>query len=272
MKVIITGGTGLVGKKLQNKLLNLGVEVIVLSRQPKSSNVKGLSYALWNVDKQEIDANIVCSADHIIHLAGANIAEKRWTDTQKQLIIDSRVKTANLIFKTLKENSHTVQSFISASGISFYGTVTTNKIYKETDAIGTDFLAKVCEQWEKAAWQFNTLGIRTVCLRTGVVFAKENSALQKMALPVKMGVGAPLGTGKQIMPIIYIDDLIQMYTDAIFNTNWIGAYNAVAVNHTNSTVTQAIAKSLNKTLWLPNVPAFVLKVILGQMANLLLPR
>lgn len=270
MKIVVTGGTGLIGRELQNKVLNLGMEVVVLSRRAQTSDIQGLSYSVWDVAKGEIDTEVICSADCIIHLAGANIADKRWTDKQKEIIIDSRVKSAALIFKTLKENRHQVKSFISASGINYYGSVTTDKTFIESDRLGEDFLAKVCGVWEKAALQFNELGIRTVCLRTGVVFSKKNSALQKMVKPIKMGIGSPIGTGKQIMPIIHIDDLVHMYLDAIKNQKWQGIYNAVATSNTNTRVTERIADVLDKVLWLPNVPAFVLQLLFGEMAIILL--
>lgn len=270
MKVLITGGTGLVGKHLQNHLLSQNIEVIILSRNKKTSNTKGLSYALWNIEKGIIDVKAICNVDHIIHLAGANIAEARWTKKQKQNIIDSRVKSARLIFKTLKGNKHSVKSFISASGSDCYGLKTSNSIYKETDNYGTDFLAKVCEVWEKAAFQFNTIGIRTVCLRTGVVFAKKDSALQKMAKPISLGIGSALGSGNQILSFIHIDDLCKMYIKAINDDQLEGAYNAIANNKSNKVVSKSIAKQLKKPMFFPNVPSFVLKIIFGEMASILL--
>lgn len=270
MKVIITGGTGLVGNYLQEQLLKLGYKVVVLSRSKRTSTKKGLSYAVWNIAENSIDVEAVCSANCIIHLAGANIADGRWTKKQKQLIIDSRVASANLIFKTLKENKHQVTSFISASGSDCYGLQTTNKIFKESDTYGTDFLANVCKQWEKAAYQFKELGIRTVCLRTGVVFAKQDSALQKIVQPIRFGLGSPIGSGQQIMSFIHLEDLCSMYIKAVQNPEMEGAYNAVAANKTNKEVTQAIAKQLKKPLFFPNVPGFVLRLIFGKMASILL--
>jgi len=270
MKIAITGGTGLVGLQLKDALLSLGFDVLILSRKKRTSTTKGLSYALWNVDKGMLDVDAICSVDHIIHLAGANIAEARWTKKQKEIIINSRVKSADLIFRTLKENKHNVVTFVSASGSNSYGVETTSNIYKESDDFGTDFLGTVCEQWEKSAHQFTELGIRTVCLRTGVVFAKDNSALQKMAMPIRLGIGSPIGSGKQILPFIHIEDLCRMYIAAIQNSEFSGAYNAVASNDTNKDVTLGIAKQLKKSILLPNVPSFVLKIIFGEMASILL--
>lgn len=270
MKVLITGGTGLVGKHLQDVFLAQNYEVVILSRTKKTSLVKGLTYAVWDVEHHQIDVDAVCNVDHIIHLAGANIGEGRWTDKQKQIIVDSRVKTADLIFKTLKENKHQVKTFVSASGADCYGIKTTEIVYKESDDFGTDFLAKVCEQWEQAAHQFKKLGIRTVCLRTGVVCASSDSALQKMTLPIKMGFGSALGTGKQVMSLIHIKDLCNLYLHALNNVEIQGDYNSVAVNNTNSEVTKQIAALLNKPLFMPKVPAFMLRLIFGEMADILL--
>lgn len=270
MKIAITGGTGLVGLRLKEKLLSLGFHVLILSRSKRVSNTNGLSYAVWNVEKQEIDITAICSVDYIIHLAGANIAEARWTEKQQKRIINSRVEGSNLIFKTLKENKHNVTAFISASGADCYGVQTTTNVYKESDRFGNDFLAKVCEQWEQSANQFKELGIRTVCLRTGVVFAKQGSALQKMTIPIRLGVGSPIGSGNQVMSFIHIEDLCNLYIEAIQNSEISGAYNAVASNNTNKEVTIEIAKQLNKSVFLPNVPGFVLKMIFGKMACILL--
>ena len=270
MKVLITGGTGLVGSFLTDLLLSNNIEVMVLSRSEKESQVKGLSYAVWNLAKETIDIEAVCSVDHIIHLAGANIGDKRWTDKQKKLIIDSRVKTADLIYKTLKENKHQVKTFVSASGADCYGLETTNNCYEEAAAFGDDFLAKVCVAWENAANQFNHLGIRTVCLRTGVVCASKDSALQKMIKPITLGFGSPLGSGKQIMSLIHIQDLCNMYLHAINNVDLQGTYNAVAVNNTNEEVTQKVAKILKKPLFMPKVPAFMLRLFFGEMSSIIL--
>lgn len=269
-RVLITGGTGLIGKFLQEVLLKDGYEVVILSRAKKKSSLQGLSYALWNVDDSKIDVDTVCEVDHIVHLAGANIADKRWSDKQKQTIIDSRVKTANLIFETLKQNKHQVKSFISASGSDYYGLATSNRNYQEEDEVGADFLANVCDVWEKAANQFDQIGVRTVCLRTGVVFAKKDSALQKMVLPVRLGLGSAIGTGKQIMSLIHVKDLCMAYKHVIENVNLTGAYNAVAINKTNKEVTKEMAIVLKKPFFMPKVPAFVLKLMFGEMSIILL--
>jgi len=269
-KVLITGGTGLVGEHLQKVFLAEGYKVVILSRTNKKSEIENLSYAHWNVPHQKIDVAAVCSADHIIHLAGTNIGEGRWTQKQKKSIVDSRVDTAAFIFKTLKENKHQVKTFISASGADCYGVKTTSLVHKESDDFGTDFLADVCQKWEKAAENFVELGIRTVYLRTGLVCATSGSALQKMATPIRMGFGSALGTGKQIMSLIHIEDLCNLYLHALKSDRVQGAYNAVSVNSTNLQVTKQMASILHRPLFMPKVPAFVLNNLFGEMATILL--
>jgi len=236
MKVIITGGTGLVGQQLQKDLLAKGYQVTVLTRSAKKSNTPHLKFSPWDVQTQNIDIAELCSADHIIHLAGTNVASRKWTKTQKKSIIDSRVQTANFIFNTLKNHSHQVKTFVSASGSNAYGSLTSSHIFKETDGFGNDYLAKVCKQWETATLQFEMLNIRPVSLRTGVVFANKNSALQKMLPPIQMGIGSALGTGKQIMPFIHIKDLSKMYIHAL-EYPLQGAYNAISDCLSNEVLT-----------------------------------
>ncbi|MFO7672709.1 MAG: TIGR01777 family oxidoreductase, partial [Lutibacter sp.] len=205
------------------------------------------------------------------HLAVEGIAEKRCTKERKHLLISSRVDSANLLFEKVKELHPNLKGFISASGIGYYGAITSEKIYNENDAAGRDFVSAICKVWEKAANQFNKINIRTVILRTGVVLSKEGGALEKLSQPIKMGVGAALGSGEQYIPWIHLEDLCKMYLFAIENEEFKGIYNAVAPEHlTNKSLTKIIANKLKKPLWLPNIPAFVMKLILGKMAVIIL--
>lgn len=265
--ILVTGGTGLIGTSLCNLLRDKGYTVLILSRTKKD---KPNTY-YWNLEGHYIDTEAIVRADYIIHLAGAGIADKSWSKERKQILIDSRVKSANLLFEKVKELNSNLKGFISASAVGYYGASTSTKIYTENDAAGNDFASKICKVWEKAANQFNALNIRTVIIRTGVVLSKDGGALEKLSKPIKFGVGAPLGSGKQYMPWIHIDDLCNMYAEAIENSEIKGIYNAVAPEHiTNKSVTKSIAKKLKKPLWLPNIPAFVMKLILGEMAVILL--
>ncbi len=265
--ILITGGTGLIGQHLYHILTKKDYKVLVLSR---TKNENPTSF-YWNIDKNYVDKQAIIQADYIIHLAGANIAKKRWIKSRKQLLIDSRVKTANLLFEAVKKWNTSLKGFISASGIGYYGAITTTKNFTEEDKPANDFISEICVEWENAANQFNTLNIRTIILRTGVVFAKKESALQKIVMPIKFGFGSAIGTGKQFMPWIHINDLSNMYLHAIENKNITGIYNAVAPESvTNKALSKTIATILKKPFWLPNIPSFLFKLGFGEMAVILL--
>lgn len=262
-KILISGGTGLIGKHLQEKLLQKNHEVVILSRKPKKKN----EYR-WDISDNYIDENAFKGITHIIHLAGAGIADKRWTTKRKKELIDSRVKSANLLFKKVKDLKIDLKGFIAASGVGFYGAVTSDKIYTEKDLPHNDFISKVCVDWENASNQFNQLNIPVTILRTGIVLSKKGGALPKINTPLFL---AALGSGKQYMPWIHIDDLSNLYIQSIEKNNFSGIYNAVAPEHqTNNNFTQTIAKVLKKITLPFNVPSFVLKIILGELANILL--
>ena len=260
-KILITGGTGLVGKKLTKMLVKNNHEVLVLSRSPKKENE-----FRWNLSENFIDKKALENVEYIIHLAGAGIADKRWTDERKKIIIDSRVKTANLLFNKIIEYKINLKGFISASGIGYYGAITNNKTYKETDKPGTDFIANVCKQWEKAAEQFSNKNIPVTILRTGIVLSKEGGALEKMKTPIL----SPLGSGKQHIPWIHIDDLCLMYLNAV-EGNLTGVFNAVTPeNHTSKTFSKTLAKNLKRPYLAIGVPSFLLKLMFGNLSVILL--
>lgn len=267
-KVLITGGDGLVGRHLTDKLQANGYEVAVLSRSEKMS--KEISYFIWDVEQQTIDPKAIENVSYIIHLAGAGIADKNWTKQRKREIISSRVDSAKLIYDQLPEN-HKVKAIVSASGAGYYGAVTSDRIFTEQDDSANDFLGDVCMQWETAIDTYKEKNIRTVKLRTGLVLSSFGGGLERMAKPFKMGFGAAIGSGKQYLPWIHIDDLCEMYLFALQNDSVKEAYNAVAPNHiTNREFSEALAKCLAKKIRLPNVPGFILNLYLGEMAVLLL--
>jgi uncharacterized protein (TIGR01777 family) len=267
--ILITGGNGIIGKYLCKKMKEKGYDVTILSRISNHSS-NPITYA-WNPEKREIDNKAITTADFIIHLAGAKIGEKRWTNERKQLIIDSRVQTAQLIFDKVKENNHKIKAFISASAIGYYGSITCDKIFTETDASADDFQGECCRKWEEVADKFADSGIRTVKIRTGVVLTKQGGALSKMKIPVKMGIGSALGNGKQYIPWIHIDDLCNIYIQAIEDIQMRGSYNAVASDHkTNIEFTRLLAKVLKKPFWFPHIPAFLLRLLFGNMSEILL--
>jgi uncharacterized protein len=267
--VLITGGTGFVGTHLTELLIKEGFNVTHLSRSVKG-NEKVKTYQ-WDTVKGSMDHKAVENADYIIHLAGANIAGSHWSKKRKKLIIDSRVRTAEMLFNNIKTQPEKLKAFISASGVGYYGALTSEHIFKETDPPADDFTAITCRLWEKAADNFQTIGKRVVKIRTAIALGPDGGALPTMTKPVKFGIGSGLGTGKQYLPWIHIDDLTRIYLKAIIDTNMEGAYNAVAPEHlTNEEFMQTIAKVLKKPFFMPNVPVFVMKLILGEMGNAVL--
>lgn len=267
--VLITGGSGLIGKQLTFLLKNKGYEVIHLSRSV--SKKQQVPTYLWNVEKKTIDAQAIEKTDYIIHLAGAGIGDKRWTKKRKKEIVDSRINSANLLFETIKKSNKKIKAFISASGIGFYGAITTSTIFFEQDKAANDFLGHTCKLWEDSTKPITAMGIRTVIIRTGVVLGKNASALEKIMLPVKLGIASPLGNGKQYMPWIHLDDICNIYLKAIEDNQMTGVYNGVAPEHiTNAIFMKTVADVLKKPFLFPNVPAFILKLFVGEMAVILL--
>lgn len=267
-KILITGGGGFIGKHLTKLLIDEGYEIVHVSRTINSK--AGVKTYVWDLKKKYIDPKALENVNYIIHLAGAGIADKPWTYKRKKEIVTSRIDGIPILLDEVKKQNAPLKAFISASGINYYGTKTLEKIYSENDQPGEDYLAQTCVYWENYADRFKDV-CRVVKLRTGVVFAKNEGAIKKMSEPFKYGLGAAIGSGKQYMPWIHINDLCRMYLHAIKNSNLNGAYNACAPQHiTNKELSYAIATSLNKKLWLPNVPAFMLKLIFGEMADMLL--
>lgn len=265
--ILITGGTGLVGKHLTKLLLDKGYTVSHLSR--KAGNVPKVKTFLWDVPKGTIDANCIDNVDIIIHLAGAGIADKRWTDGRKQEIISSRTKSISLIYSLLKQRPHQVKKVISASATGYYSNRGDDLMTEESSPAG-DFLGKCCIDWEQAVDEGESLGLGILKFRTGVVLTDEGGALKQLALPIKFGFGAPLGSGNQWIPWIHLQDVVDLYLFGIENPI-AGVYNMVAPNPvTNQKLTIVMATQLNRPLWLPSVPAFTLKLALGEMSAVVL--
>ena len=269
MNVLITGATGLIGSHLSEEFRRNGHAVHYLTTRKSAihseENYKGFH---WDPVKGELDGAALKDVSVIIHLAGATVS-KRWTKAYKKQIIDSRLKSAALLFTFLKSIPHSVTHFISASGVGIYPSndAEHSEETKETD---TSFLAEVVKAWEESALQFKDLGIKVSIVRTGIVLANEGGALKEMSAPIRKGLGAPLGKGTQWQSWIHIEDMVRMYLD-ITGQGWQGVYNAVAPNPvTNKELTHQIAKNLGKRIWLPNVPGFVLRILLGEMADIVL--
>ena len=265
--ILITGGSGLVGKHLTSLLLDKGYAVSHLSR--KENNIRNVKTYLWDVRQGTIDQNCIDGVDVIIHLAGAGVADKLWTDERKQEISSSRTQSIRLIYQLLKEHSHQVKKVISASATGYYGN-REDELMTEESAPAGDFLGKCCIDWEQAVDEGEALGLEILKLRTGVVLTDEGGALKQLALPIKFGFGAALGSGKQWIPWIHLQDTIDMYLFGIENPI-VGVYNMVAPKPvTNQKLTLITAKQLRKPYWLPNVPAFILKLAFGEMSTVVL--
>ena len=267
-KVLITGGSGMIGKRLTALLLQEGYAVTHLSRSKKADNVKTF---FWDPYRKEMDNNALENVDAIVHLAGAGVAEKRWNEKWKKEILASRTETTRFLKEMLERQPNSVTTFISSSGISYYGLENSHTGFMESDPAGTDFMASVTIDWEAEADKISGHGRRVVKLRTGVVLGRDSIALNKLAMPVKFFVGAPIGTGNQYFNWIHIDDLCAIYIKAIRDVSMTGAYNAVAPHPvTNREMTKEIAVALKRPLWLPPVPGFVVRIIAGQVAEVVL--
>ena len=249
--VLISGGTGLLGSNITQFLQRKGYKVTFLSRSKGKKN--GIKCYQWDVTAGTIDADAVTKADHIIHLAGASVADKRWTDEYKREILESRTKSTALICRALKENKHKVKSFISASAIGIYGN-RGKELLDEESEVANDFLAQVCVAWEDEIFKFEALGIRTVAIRIGIVLSDKGGALPQLILPVK-----------------HIEDLSAIFIKALEDKNMQGVYNGVSPTPiTNEALTKAIADKISRPVFPINVPGFALKVIVGEFADSLI--
>lgn len=264
--VLITGANGLVAKHLAQKLQD-EFEIRLLTRKKSAENEFE-----WNVTQKKIDDRAFENVKHIIHLAGAGIADKRWSAQRKKEIISSRVDSAKLLLEATKRNQIQLKTYISASGVGAYGQVTTDEIFTEKSPFGNDFLAEVVNLWEQSAdeFQIKSLAQRVVKLRFGMVLS-EKGALEKMKLPIQLYVGSNLGSGKQIVPWIHIDDLVNMIEFSIKNSRINGVYNAVSPTFsTHDDLMRTLAKTMKKPFFMPNVPSFMMKLIMGESAVLVL--
>ncbi len=271
--ILITGGTGLIGKELTKRLVTKGYEVIILTREikEKTPSQAGVSYALWDIKAQTIDKEAVGKADHIIHLAGAGIADERWSEKRKEEIKNSRVDSSKLLVQALREHPNKVQTVVSSSAIGWYGddkNLKSKQAFTEDMPADSGFLGETCKLWEESMQPVETLGKRLVRIRTGIVLSNDGGAFKSFKLPVKFGIAAILGNGKQIISWVHIADICDMYIYAIETPALNGPYNAVAPHPvSNKSLTIQLATTLKGKFYVPiHVPAFVLKTILGEMS------
>jgi uncharacterized protein (TIGR01777 family) len=277
--VLITGGTGLIGTALTRELLKRNYEVIILSRTIHDSGhtrrnklipESRVSFATWNIAKQTIDNNAISKSDHIIHLAGENLGDKRWSEKQKKKIIESRTLSSDLVVKALKEIPNHVKTIVSAAAVGWYQAENVNPGTRhiETDPPAEDFLGKTCQQWEASIAPVVQLGKRLITLRTGIALSNDGGVFVRFKLPLRFGFATVLGSGKQVMSWIHIDDLVRMYIYAIEHESISGVYNAVSPQPvTNKTFVMELGKKLKGRFFIPfYVPGFLLKTIFGEMS------
>ena len=275
--VLITGGTGLIGTALSKELHAKGYEVIIVSRSPEKypSRNSGVSYAKWDLEKMTIAAEAIFKADYIVHLAGAGIADKRWTLKRKREIVESRTQSSALLVKALKENVNHVKAVICASAVGWYGASAASEnetenghSFIESDPAADDFLGTTCQQWEVSIDPVLSLGKRIVKFRTGIVLSNQGGALKEFKKPLRFGFATILGNGKQIMSWIHIDDIVRLYIYAIENERLHGVYNAVAPHPvTNKKFMLQLARSLRGKFFVPfYVPSFILEAVFGELS------
>lgn len=267
-KILITGATGLIGTRLSKLLFDRGYEVCHLTRKKKTHG--GTQSFVWNIDQHYIEPGAFAGVHTIVHLAGEGIADKPWTDARKEVLLTSRTKSTRLLYDELKLGNHKVKTVIAASGINYYGVEDRGQPYREDDPAGKDFMADLTRKWEAEEDKLAEL-VRVCKVRTSTVLTKKGGALPKLAEPIKWYVGAPLGNGNQYMNWIHIDDLCALYIHLIEDETLRGAFNGVSPNPvSNREFTQVLARVLKKPLWLPAVPEFALKLMVGELSYILL--
>jgi uncharacterized protein (TIGR01777 family) len=262
--ILLAGGTGQIGVALQSKLVQEGHNVRILTRRPKKENSNEF---YWNPKKQEIDSDCLKGVQVIINLCGANVGEKRWTKSRKIELLNSRIQPTEFLYSLVKKVPN-LESYITASGITCYGYQNTMIAYNEDNPYGTDFLSELVENWEKSADLFEDY-CPVIKMRTAVVFEKNKGAFPKIAKPIEMGIGSPLGSGDQMISWVHIDDIVNAYLFFV-NQPTAGAYNIVGGNETNKVFLQTLATYLKKGFWIPKVPKFIIRILFGQMADLVL--
>ena len=265
--ILITGSNGLIAKQLASSLASQ-YTIRLLTRKPTKPN----EYC-WDIHQQFIDEKALENVSHIIHLAGAGIADKHWSKSRQKEIVSSRVDSAKLLLSACIKQNSKLKSFISASAIGYYGQTSSEHIFTETDEPGNDFVSSVCVAWEKAADEFEKLGVaeRVIKLRTGIVMATEGGALPNILFPLQLRVALVLGNGKQYLPWIHLHDICSMYQFAIENKHCKGVYNCVANESITYESCIQTAKNMYSKKMLPfSVPAFLLKFVLGKRSSLLL--
>lgn len=270
-RILITGGTGFIGSSLANDLIAKGHEVVILSRKKIQTKHPRLNYCHWDIKRKLMDVKALMNTDFIVNLVGANVGSKKWTRERKQEILDSRMEPTNLLFDNVSRYSPTIKAVISSSAVGYYGTFVSDKILTEETPNGSDFMAEVCRQWEEEAFRFEKLGCRVVVMRKGAVLGRKGELYRQMSAFAKWGINTAVGNGKQYLPWIYIKDLLRLYSFVLDTPIPSGAYNSVCSAHTDmNEFASALSKALRKPILTPNAPAFVIKLLYGELSQMLL--
>ena len=263
-KILITGGTGLIGSKLRSKLEGKQHEVRILTTSAVKAEEE--HYYYWNLKDQYIDQAVFEGLDYIIHLAGAGVADERWNEKRKKVIYDSRIKNTELLFERAKNAG--IKGILAASAVGYYGFDSGDQWMDEDGPTGDGFLAEVVRDWEDRISYFKEITDQVYVLRIGIVLSKKGGALKEMMPPFKFGFGAPLGSGTQWMSWIHIDDRVDMFIHGLEN-NLSGIFNGVGPNpETNRSFSKKLASTLGKPMWMPNVPKFALSILFGELAQI----
>lgn len=273
MKIIISGGTGFIGKQLVNSLAAEGHSLVLLTRNPSTAGPAAspnVTVRRWDGATLGDWSNEIDGADAVINFAGEPIAAKRWSASQKKRIIDSRINATRVIIEAMRRAARRPAVLVNASAVGFYGSVPNDEV-TEAYKKGSGFLPDTCEMWEGEARKAESLDVRVVLLRTGIVCGEDGGALEKMSLPFKLFLGAPLGTGKQWFPWIHRDDVVGIVHFVLKNSSVSGPVNVAAPDPVTMTqFCQALARTLNRPCLPMSVPSFVLSIALGEMAQMLL--
>jgi uncharacterized protein len=268
MKIILFGGTGFIGNALRKELLTKGHEVFLFARSPRAISEKNLTVVQWELNKFD-SLNYFDGADAIINLAGESIGAGRWTEKRKEKIIRSRIDTTAAIVKLISMAENKPGVLINASAVGYYGNVE-NSAVTESHSKGSGFLSDVCEKWESGAAEAEKYDVRVVLMRFGIVLEKDGGALCKMLLPFKLFFGGPLGSGSQWMPWVHRDDVVSSIIFVLENKKISGAVNVTAPNPVRmKEFAKILGRVLNRPSWFP-VPAFILKIVLGEMSEMVL--
>ena len=270
MKILIAGGTGFIGKTLVPFLVKNGHEVNVLTRR-KMVDVENIHYYRWDIDKEFIDSQAFDGVEALINMTGANIGEKDWTVDRKNELLNSRVRPLDLLLKYIIESGNKIKVLISSSAVGYYGAVTTDHIFTEEDKNGNDFPAYVCRLWEDTALKFKEVAGRVVILRKGLVIGQGGGVYQKLQPLAKLGLNVALGSGNQYFPLVCINDLISVYNYVLEHNEIDGVFNIVSNEHvTMNEFSEKMLHSFGRRKFLPNIPAFIIKILFRERSQMLL--